>query len=430
MQNKIVWISGVFLIFFMSCEKDVIDDEIPSISIVSPVKGQFYSVGDTIYIQGKVTDNNSVQNISIALNDDNNIATGNTINLTVNSSDYVINEMLVLENHQMTSGLYNLTVRANDGTNSISKYIELNISEYPKKRNGFILFSNNGGSTSVTKLDSLLNVSQLYSVSGDFLGGVVNDKNQEVISCGFLSGNLQAYNLEISFPNWNILNNAAGQAHFTGIFKYNNQIYIAYFNQNIQSYLKSGIPNYSSQAIPNFYAENMIVHNNQLLITEQKHKTISETRIVAYYLATGIEKQNVVINEDVVQSYTYSPNEVVVFSNAIGNGNIKIFDINQNSLWQPFNLNSGLIEDCTEISLGQYIIIQNGDLILVDYINYTKSTYLIGVNAEKVEYDYLNNQLIIVSGNELSIYDYPSKTKMTSYINSEAISDFDIWYNK
>lgn len=420
---------GVLLILFTSCKKEE-DDTIPSISIVAPTNGQFFSVGDTIYIQGNVSDNNNLKYISISLNDDNNISTGNSINLNLNSGSYVLNEKLVLDDEQMTSGVYNLAITASDGTNSTTKFVELNINEFPKRRNGFILFSNNGTSTNIVKLDSLNNASMLYNVNGDFFNGAVNSINQEVISCGNLSGNLTAYNLSTGISSWNINNNAAGLAHFTGMAINQNHTYVGYYNQNIQSYLKSGIPNFSAQALTSFYVEQLSVHNNDLLITEQKHKTTTEIRLVAYYLATGVEKQNVIINKDVVDMYSVSANEMVVFSNNSGNGEIHIFDITQNSIWQPFTLNTGLIDDCTEISLGKYLIIQNGDLILVNYNNFTKTTYLSGINAQKVKYDNLTNQLGVISGAEFSVYDYSSKTKMTTYINSEAISDFDFWYNK
>jgi hypothetical protein len=430
MLNKMCYLFGVLLILFASCKKEE-DGTIPTISIVSPTNGQFFSVGDTIYIQGNVRDDKSLRSISISLNDENNISTGNSIVVSVNSeSNYVLNEKLVLDDEQMNSGVYNLTITVNDGTNSAIKFIELNISEFPRRRNGFILFSNNGASTNIVKLDSLNNASTLYNSSGDFLYGAVNTINQEVISCGNTSGNLTAYNLETGMTSWNVNNNAAGSAHFTGMAVNKNHTYVGYYNQNIQSYLKSGIPSFSAQALTSFYAEQMSVHNNDLLITEQKHKTSTEIRLVAYYLASGVEKQNVIINEDVVDLYSVSANELVVFSNNSGNGEIQIFDINQNSIWQPFALSTGLIDDCTEISLGKYLIAQNGNLILVNYSNFTKTTYLAGINADKVKYDNLTNQLGVISGTEFSVYDYSSKTKMTSYINSEAISDFDFWYNK
>lgn len=430
MRNSLNWIFALLLVVFNSCNKDLSDESIPTIYIASPSQGQYFSVGDTIYIQGNVSDNNSLTNISISLNDDNNISTGNSINLNLNSGNYVLNEKLILDNTQMASGKYSLAITANDGINSTSKFVELNINEFPKRRNGFVLFSNNGTSTNIVKLDSLNNASILYNVNGDFLNGVVNSINQEVISSGNLSGNLTAYNLSTGMISWSLNNNASGFAHFTGLAANENHTFVGFFNQNIQSYLKSGIPNFNAQALTNFYTEQLSVHNGSLLVTEQKHKTIAEIRLVAYYLATGLEKQNTIINEDVIDMYSLSNNELVVFTNNTINGKIQVFDIAQNSIWQPFPLNAGLIEDCTEISLGKYLIIQNGDLILVNYNNFTKTIYLSGINAQKVKYDYLTNQLGVISGSELSVYDYSSKIKMTSYINSEAISDFDIWYNK
>lgn len=417
--------------FFFSCEKEDEKNAVPIISIVSPIANQYFSVGDTIYIQGSVSDDRLVKNVNISLKDDNNISVGNAVSIAVNSPSYTLNQKFVIDNYQIDSGIYSLMITAYDeNNNSSTKFIDLNINEYPKVRNGFVLFGNNSSSTNIVLLDSLLNPSSSFNVSGDFLDGIVNSTNQEIISCGNISGDLRAYNINAGSLAWSVTNNFSGQAHFTGLSNFENNTFLGFFNQNIQSYLKAGIPYLNFQALANHYPQKMVVHNNDLLLTEQKNKTTADVKIVAYYYSTSIEKQNVNINEDVVGMFSFSANNVVVFSNTAGNGKIQIFDINQNSLWQPFSLNIGEIEDCTEIANGIYIIIQNGDLYQVNFNNYTKTLFLGSINATKVKYDNLNNQLGVVSGNEFSLYDYSSKTKMTSYINSEAILTFDFWYNK
>lgn len=418
------------IVIFLGCKKDAKDTVKPTIELSSPQNSSFYSVPSSIQVKGEVSDNENIESVTIILKDNNGIQSTDIIHVSPQSKNYTINEVIFLEDIYLKSGTYELSISANDGNNTTIKFIDININEYPKKRKGVFLFSNDGNNTTITKLDSVFNNSFFQTLSGDFLNGTVNNLNQEVVSCGNISGDLVGMNILNGAINWSIANNYASQAHFTSCSQQDNEVYIGFYNRNIQSYMGNGTPNFSALTLLNFYSELNFVHQNNLLVSEQHHITTSEIRLVAYYMASGLEKQNMIINENIVQIFSYSTNELILFTNVGGNGKIKVYDIQQNSVWEPFSLSTGLISDGIEIDTGIYIIAQDGDLVLVNRNNFTKTTYLSGINAEKVKYDDINNQLFVTIGNTLKIYDYSSKTLIHTYNHSALIKDFDLWYNK
>ena len=421
---------GVLLLVIIACKKETVNNIKPLVSVVSPSSSQYYTVFDTIYIHGFVTDDEKVDKVIISLKDVNNIQTVSTITKYPQTKEYTINEFIYLDNIHLKSGDYHLTIVASDGENTTQEFITIHINEFPKIRKGVFLFSNNGTNTTITKLDNSFNVSTFQIVNGDFLGGWVNSYDQELISCGSLTGDLVSYNLNTNSLSWNINNNATGFAFFTGMSNTANEVFVSYYNRDIQSYLSAGTPKFTAQAFINSYSSETYVHNDELLISEQPEISSANVRLVAYYMASGIEKQQMLLNEDVQSMFSFSENEIVLFNNVSGTGAIRVYDILQNSVWQPFTLYSGLIDDCTEISNGVYIVAQNGDLSVVNRNNFSKLPYLTGIGATKVKYDVITNQLFVVSGNVLTVYDYSSKIVVTTHNHTDVINELDFWYNK
>ncbi len=418
----------LFLLFF-SCKKEEVDNQSPIISILKPMPNQNYTALDTILIQGIVTDNNGITTITISLRNSNNINVLNSISITSNTTSYNLNEQFLLNDLYLPSGEYNLKISAFDGDNQTDTYIPLTINEFPKTRTGFFVFSNSGSTTQITKLDNGLNSINFASFAGDFLDGSVNSLNQQVYSCGSVSGNLIAFDVNTAIQSWVESNNASGFPYFTAISSYESEVYLGFYNRNIKSYTKNGVPKFSAQAFFNSYSTLFLVHENNLLLTEQPEISTGITRLVSYYL-TGFVKDNLLLNEDVIAMFSFSSNEVVVFTNVSGNGKIKVYNINSNSTWQPFPLNVGQITSCTQVSKGIYLIAQNGNVILVNMNTFSNSTYLSGVNAQLVKYDVTTNEVLITSGNSLTLYDYSTKSVKGSYTHSNTILAVDFWYNK
>jgi len=419
----------LLLVFLFSCKKENVDNESPVISISTPVSYQVYAAMSSIAIQGTVSDNNTVVSVFISLRNSNNIIVGNSLSINSTTSVVKLNEQLLLDDLYLKSGIYTLKISASDGVNQTDRYIDVTINEFPKSRNGLFIFSNSGSTTQVVKLDNTLNSTNFTSVGGDFLSGSINSFNQQVYSCGKNSGNLVAYNVASATLDWQVNNTASGLPFFTSVTQHEQEVYVGYYNRDIKSFNKNGGQNFYAQAFVNSYADELFVHNNSLLISEQPEISGGITRLVSYYL-TGFVKDNILLNEDVKAMFSFSANEVVLFTNAAGTGKILVYNIASNSTWQPFALNSGAITSASAISNGVYLVTQNGEVNLVNLNIFTKSTYLSTVNAQLVKYDAVTNELIVAEGNSLTSYDYSTKTIKGNYNHTDSILAFDFWYNK
>ncbi len=428
-MNKLFFIVCCVLIIFC-CKKDNLDNINPAITINSPTASQHYNVLDVITITGSITDNRNIESVTISLLDANNIHVLNSIALEPNTASVLLNEQMEINNVHLSSGSYSLKIKASDGINHTDYYVEIYISESPTIRQGSFVFSNTGSITQITKLDNGLNATPFATLNGDFLNGFVNSYYQEVVACGKVSGNLIALSSAGANQNWMISNNVSGWSFFTGLMQIEKEYFVGYYDGSIKSFTQNGTPKFSAQAFVNSYCENLFVHQNNLLIAEEPEIAGSKIRLVSYYLATGIIKDNFELNEDVVGMYSKSANEVILFTNVSGVGTIKIYDTYLNSTWTPFSLYSGTITSSTALSQGVYLVAQGGDVVLVNATTSTKLPYLTGIGANIVKYDSQNKEVYVSSGNLLTVYDYTTKTVKGSYYNPSNILAIDFWYNK
>ena len=113
----------IIWILLLSCSKKREDDkEVPVVTITSPVNNQVFPVGETIQIQGNISDNQYIKEVHIEIN---NLATDAEylhVHIIPGSKTYAINQPLTLQ-----SGIsYKIKVSAEDpSANTFSQQINI-----------------------------------------------------------------------------------------------------------------------------------------------------------------------------------------------------------------------------------------------------------------------------------------------------------------
>src|SRR5690606_34591831 len=115
-----------------------------------------------------------------------------------------------------------------------------------------------------------------------------------------------------------------------------------------------------------------------IFFSEEKAVGNNNRYISAYWTNSGTIFNRLGLNEDVVGLYAFTPNKAVMLANdySTNDGKIYVYDAPSNTKTTLFNLSSGAIDACEEISTGIYLIAQNGNLVLVNANNYSTLPYL------------------------------------------------------
>ena len=427
-HKTIFIVVGLLIIFSCSKEKDT---QSPVITIDLPTHLQLINSGDTIQVKGVITDNKNIKSIRVVLRDDNNIPALSAINLQVNSTRYELNELYFFNDIHMNTGTYTFTISASDGENITTKYIDVSVGEVPKVRERVFIFDNVANTTSVYQLDNALNTSLFKTINGDFIGGIANSYYQQIISVGSATGNATAIDAEFATNLWEVSTiTTPPTPYFTTAFSDNKTPYLGYYDGEIKGFDAGGNVNFAAHAVNGFYCESGFVHENYL-VTEQVNITRTNFRFGLYYLFSGASYLQFLIFEDIIGMYSFKPNEIVLISNdASGNAKLSFFNISANGFSSPFSIGSGKIDATEEVGKGLYLISKNGDIRLINANTFTSQTYLSAVNANKIKYDVYTDELYLIDGNVLTVYDFSSKTLKGSYTHTNPILDVAFMYNR
>lgn len=412
-----------------SCKKET-DDLPPQISITTPTNNQQVNGFDTIAISGEFSDNKTIKLVSVVLRNANNINVLPSQTFKPNTPTFSLNTAYIFDDIQMPTGEYHFRISAFDGENTTTKFIPIFYGEVPTQRTGVYFYESNGSTTSIYKLTGT-NATLFKTLSGDFIGGAANSFNQQLMRVGSLSGNLTAVDVAFGDILWEINNSTSSTPFFMHTFFQNNATYVSLRNGEIRAYNGSGNPTFLALAPTSFFGEEGLVHTN-LFLSEQKAIGNNDRRLAVYWTASGVLVQQIVLFEDVLGIYSLNTNKIVLLANdnVSGNAKIQIYDLQANAKSTPFNLASSPIIDIEEISAGVYLIAQNGNLVLVNANSFSTLPYLNNVNATKIKYDAFAHELYLISGSQISVYDFSSKTVKGTYNHSANVLDLVFLFNK
>lgn len=429
-MKRLIFSFIVLTICFFSCSKEK-DGTPPKITITNPTNSQQINSIDTIQVEFEVADDMNIENIQVSLKNSNDIVVGQSIVKRPDSKKYSFNELFYLNEILLESGSYYFDISASDGENTTRKYIDVNLNEASKNRKGIFISSYNGVSSDVYLMDTSFQSSFYKNYVGDVLGIDVNSYHQQLIHTCYTSGAMVSTDLFTNASAWTISAQSSTTPYFTGVLLGDDhKVYTGYYDGRFKAFNNSGSASISGTANQSFYIQQAALLGN-FYVTEQQSIPVGQVKIVLNWAVSGVQFQQATVNEDIKGIYQHSNNEMILLTNTSSNtGNVAFYYMNTGLIGHPFSLSIGKIEDCVEISSGLYLVAEGNNLTLINTNNYTTIPYLAGVSANLLRYDSFSNELFIVNGNQLTIYDYSSKTVKSIYAHSATIVDLDFWYNK
>ena len=411
------------IVVLVSCKKDK-DNQKPVIQITSPVNYQSVDALDTISIIGEVRDERNLEYVRISLRDQNDIPVLSSVSKFPDGSSYRLNIPYYFDDIHLESGTYYFDISASDGENTTHLFVHIQLNEEPIRTLGLFVSGMNGSNSEVIDLDTSLTFRNSISFNGDHIGIAANSYDQQLIKCGGLTGDLNALSFDGLTTMWNRSN-----YDFKGHMQYDREQFVGFYDGTIISYDHFGNGSFNALAYTNCYAEEMLV-SNDFFIAEQVEKGSGNVRLVTYYYPYGTIKQQITLNEDIINMFPYSSNEIVLFSNNGGVGKVRLYNTFNNQSYEPFSLAAGAVTSCVEVSPGVYVITQNSNIYRVNLNNSTSNLILSGINANLIGYDKVNDHLVVIDGANCSLYNYGSLSLINSYVAPNAITDVSFYYNK
>ena len=426
----------IFIYFFLiallySCRKEKEDVLPPDINITAPLENQQVSVPDTITVKADITDDSPLTEIKVDIVNDNLIPVLPAVIFHPMQKTYQVNVDYPVDDVMLTSGYYYVHVYASDGTNTKNDYKKIYVNEIPKR---FLFVAAvtkvNYNTLRVMKIDTAFTASQMFTVSSDYSASDVNDKYQLLYIAGNYFGNVNAFNLNTNTLAWTVpaLINPPFPC-FTGLYYNGTYALVSDYNGTIKGYDKSGILMYSINTPAGAYPGKLFPHN-QYLFTELTLVSGGNKSIAVYYYSTSYLMQQLPVTYSVVDFYTKDDDNVFVFVNSAGQGMMKIYSITDNNVWQPITIPAGKIYSVAQIDPLHYLIAHDNGIYQYDYSTNSIVLFVPGLQADKIKFNSLTNEVYASHAKNISVYNYPSASLVNSVMLSDTIRDFHLVFNK
>ena len=296
---------------YCSCTKK--DANPPDIYVQSPLPNESFQLPCDITVSGHAMDNEKVDRVEVALISENSVTIVQGFDIEADSSYFEYDLSLFVEDRLLLSGSYFINIKAYDEfENFTSEYISIYLNEIPKTLESLIYITSNSNQTFIYQQDSLGNSLLVKQLSGNHILSMGNSRSQHLFVGSDQNGDFfdlnsftNLWNVPIASPN-NLLF-IDGSNSYAG-----DQSHLVLGDGRIISYNKNGniINTIYSNPQELFGKFNIQEH----IVLVETYSSFLERDLTVYFRQSGIEKQRVEINGEIVKIVPILNNEYAIFS--------------------------------------------------------------------------------------------------------------------
>ncbi|HSY76715.1 MAG TPA: Ig-like domain-containing protein, partial [Bacteroidia bacterium] len=349
MVRRSIIVALIVGIAFISCKKDN-NIGSPTVQITAPASNAVFKVFDTIVIKAHVSDAVSLQSVTVYMVNNQNIPVLPTATIPITSNNMSFTCPYEISDVHLSTGYYNIVVRAYNGTNATLAYQQIYINAAPKLRERIFALTRNSSGVHVLKIDtSSFNVSNLYTLSGDYSSSDISSYYQQLYIGAADSGNVNTLTMPAGSPAWNVTGLITPTPYFTNVYSYGDAVYVSEYLGFIKCYTHLGpVTNSITIAAGNYPIKTYVW--GSYLFAEEKNIGSLTRNLVLYYTGSGKGFEQAGLSGPVVAMYGMDNNDVYIFGNQnAGGGYLTLFNVSGNTFYSPLTLPAGNILSVTQI---------------------------------------------------------------------------------
>lgn len=416
------------LIFFTSCKKE--KKETLEIIVWKPENGLNAKFLDTISVKAEIHSSSIIQTVTVVLIDQNQIPVSAALNYSPGSSTFHIDDRYIPDNKYAPSGNYFLEIKVK-GSETIKRVtIEIYLEAIPKALETVYFFSKSDDQYfTVSRMDSN-QINPVFNVNGDFLAAAISSRYNSIYTCGENTGGLKFFDIGSSTSFFSLLPfNPSNPPYFTSFHFSDELIYSARFDGSIKAYDQTGFLRYDTEEDPYFTALAISKTGNYVLAELLSTNVLHERKLAAYFFPSGIRRQLLDIDFDIINMYELTSDEKLIF--AMKNGHLLVYK------YSIQNNNVNLIKDAGLINLNHATRLSTSEYLLATAQGVFHYDYNLGSNINvatfsciDIIYEDVNNQHYCISGNDVHVLNAGTFFPSTIYNLIDTVVAVKALYNK
>lgn len=383
-----------------------------------------------------MSDETQLTSVTIRLTDINNITLQYTQAVPLNGKDFNFSIPYVLNEFHLASGSYYITLKANDGSNTTERSVQIYVVASPTVKTGYFWV----GATQpkiIVRADANLVQQSTISLSTGFNGMAFGAYYQQLFINGNLNQAFVGYDAVMNGNVWTIPYNASGLPEFECVATDGQKAFIGYYGGTVSSVTNTGGPStYYSAGNSNYYPYYFALTTSYAL-GAYKDRSGGSDRLYCYFRNSGVGTNNAFLPTRVLGIFEYSNTQMYIFGNlSSGQAAYWIYDVTLNGLSSPFVIPNGKLLSVVQAEPNYFLLALDDGKIY----GYTNTTYLGGtysvvanLRAQKLAYNAALREL--TASSNTSLYSYSLSTNyalnLSSALNAgDSIIGFEVITNK
>jgi hypothetical protein len=389
---------------------------------------------DTIVVSAHVSDETKLTSVVVSLNNSDNSLAQNPVSVGIQGKDFTFSIKYVLTEYRLTTGSYNISITAGDGTNSHQSTASVFIVESPTVKTGYYI-AGSSQPKNITKYDLSFNSAANISVNTGYNGMAYGGYNQQLFVNGNTNQSYQTFDSQTNSLSWSLPYSGGGLPQFMGVCSDGKKPYVSMYTGNVVSYSEAGVisKTYSNSAAGYYNTYFSFGAMYDLGIFKDKFGT-GPDKIISFGANTGVVQNSNIVPFKVVGIFEYMLDEFYILGNDASNNAVySLYTASTNVCTPPTSLMNGKMLSAVQID-SDYMIFSsaNGNIYGFRYSN-TNILSLAGVVAQKLFYHPKMHELTASCKNNLYAYSVSGNyilTQQNMHVLADSIIGFEVITNK
>ncbi len=432
MRNIFSAISIILLLWILiSCNKKSYVKE-PIVNIYEPVNKQVYVLPDEIHIDFSVEHDKPIEYIRVSIDNSEMTHVSNAYYYYPEGNSYNADFNLPVEilQEKVVAPPYYMHIVVSDFATVSNTYREVELSNGKMKYKGCFVVAKHGVNIlKISYLDDLFNIKYNFGISGNYMASGISGTLGRLIIATRLPDYVRAYNsndgnrewikvAQLPYPLFNNIRIDKGKVYIsTGIGRI-----IALDNG-------TGSQLFNTPVLRDTVPGNICL-TNDYLISDNTLRNSGLRLWISYYKPTGVKYNMFITNFETVDLYAVGTlNYMIAFCNNGTSGHIITFNVDGNYIYSDFVITDKNINHSCKIDSENYLF--TTDKGIFSFSRNSEAIVKVSDIEEGVvdiEYNYINNQVLIVHFNKIDIFSYPSFNKIEDIEMLDSIRDVELLY--
>jgi hypothetical protein len=420
-----------FLLLHCSCKREESAGPLPVIEIIEPYGNLSFGYGDTMMVRANISHEEPIDYVRVAIVNEESSPVLPVQMFYPEGNVFKLETVFVFDNLLTETGKLSVNVRAGSAKGLSNEWTDVNYTSTPRTFESLLVVTNHQLYVhSVSEIFVTGQVSERFSVSGDYSGSAVSSKHQKFYKAGSILNAMDAWDLRLNQISWSVpAVSSPPLPYFTAIYSDNKEVFCATRESQVSAYSALGINTFRSKQFSNGYFTSLIRYKSWVVAVFEPFNS-SINKLVVFNYPGGTVFREINFTGKVISVNDFGYDGLLLFVNENAQSAVYNYNFDLNALvklkeFPQGNINKVAMPDVRDafLAFADGVYWYRPAIASVVKINHTG-------NASDLAYEPISGRLFVAAGYEVILYISPDFQSVMTYIFNDPLVHIHLLYNK